>query len=339
MTDTVVAIESVRITRRHRKDLGDLRSLMASIREVGLLNPITLTRDARLVAGQRRIEAYKRLGEVTIPARYVDNLSDAVLALRAELDENTERKAMLPSELASLGAALAAIQSENGREAQRAAGRENGRGIASGADSGSYRQGETREIVGSALGMSGRTYDLLHAAHEAANSTEPEVAELGREALDEMDHTGSIWGPGKKLHRQLRARRDGTEVREEPAPAARTQVAAERLERMRELAGRGYTSTQIAEAVGVAADWVRQRARDHGITIHADQVLGNSRKRIDSARIIRETVSTLDNLMTGLGLVDFDDLDQTQIEDWVRSLTTSITALNRLKKQLKEKTQ
>ena len=58
----------------------------------------------KLVAGQRRLEAFKLLGHATIPARVVSNLGAAAL-LRAERDENTCRKALTMSELESLEAA------------------------------------------------------------------------------------------------------------------------------------------------------------------------------------------------------------------------------------------
>src|SRR5439155_23596949 len=55
-------IEQIQIGYRYRKDLGDLRTLANSIAEVGLLHPVVVTPEGRLIAGQRRLEACRLLG-------------------------------------------------------------------------------------------------------------------------------------------------------------------------------------------------------------------------------------------------------------------------------------
>ena len=47
-------VDQIQIGFRYRKDLGDLRSLADSIGEVGLLHPVVVTLEGRLIAGQRR---------------------------------------------------------------------------------------------------------------------------------------------------------------------------------------------------------------------------------------------------------------------------------------------
>lgn len=74
---------------RHRMlDPSAARSLMESIREVGLLNPIVVQRDGTLVAGLHRHAACEMLGWTEIPATVVD--LDVLRAELAELDENLE---------------------------------------------------------------------------------------------------------------------------------------------------------------------------------------------------------------------------------------------------------
>ena len=94
-----VRIDDIVIKQRIRQDLGDLNLLMESMRQFGLLNPIAITTNKELVAGHRRLEAGKRLGWVSIDTVVVETL-DEVERLRIEIDENVQRKALSPDELA-----------------------------------------------------------------------------------------------------------------------------------------------------------------------------------------------------------------------------------------------
>lgn len=72
-----------------RRPLRDLTELAASINDVGLLNPITVTPDYRLVAGYHRLEACRSLGWTDIPVNIIE-LSAEDLEI-AEIDENIVR--------------------------------------------------------------------------------------------------------------------------------------------------------------------------------------------------------------------------------------------------------
>src|SRR5205807_649917 len=74
---------------RDRRDPGDVAELADSIRELGLLQPITVTPDYRLVAGGRRLRAFKALRLPEIPA--VVRRLDEITAELAEIDENLVR--------------------------------------------------------------------------------------------------------------------------------------------------------------------------------------------------------------------------------------------------------
>lgn len=358
--DAFVTIESVQVVGRHRKDLGNLLTLAASIADVDLINPITLTRDGRLVAGQRRLEACRWLGWDTIPARFIDNLDDAAKLLRAERDENTERKEMLPSEKASLGAALEEIERASALERQRQAGREHGRGIAPSSQEGSYSaddlDSETKAVVGEALGMGRTAYYALASVHklmtdEAAPADERALAKQTMEALD----SGAGLQPTvNKMRGALRAKREAQEAKTAalaPAPPGpprdpdwipdgddRTVAANQRRrELVAVFAAKGYSSIQIGDRLGRTDEWARDTARAAGITIPADEAMGRgTRKKIDSNRIVRETVTALEGLELSLRLIRYDELDQAEIKNWADSLTTSIGVLRNLKKRLEK---
>lgn len=81
-------IDEVKIGER-RRPLGDLEALKRSIAEIGLQNPIVVTRAKHLVSGYHRLEACRALGWEEIPATVVD--LDDLRAELAEIDENLIR--------------------------------------------------------------------------------------------------------------------------------------------------------------------------------------------------------------------------------------------------------
>ncbi len=78
---------------RQRQDLAGVEELAASIRDIGLINPIVLTPDNVLVAGERRFRAHEHLGFTHILCQYTTELSATELEL-IELEENIKRKAL-----------------------------------------------------------------------------------------------------------------------------------------------------------------------------------------------------------------------------------------------------
>lgn len=117
------------------------------------------------------------------------------------------------------------------------------------------------------------------------------------------------------------------------SPAA----AARRRELIRDMAAKGYTSGQIAPHAGVTdAAGVRKIAREEQIEIPADKAVRGRTPRIDSNRVIRETVADLQILTEGIGLADFTALDPAKAGDWATSIAQSIRVLKKLHDQLKE---
>lgn len=145
----------------------------------------------------------------------------------------------------------------------------------------------------------------------------------------------------------LRARADGNLSRahlvrvlhapEQPdVPLRPEQLSVkQKTDRIAELAPTGMNAAHIAEQLGIGVDHTRRLAKAGGITIVADKVMGRTR-RIDSTKVLAETVAVLDGLQPGLRLIDFDDVDLTDVADWSASLADSLRALNRLAKKIKE---
>lgn len=99
----MIRIEDVVIKGRHRKDMGDIEDLANSIDTLGLLQPIGVTQDLRLVFGERRLKACREyLGWTMIPAHIIDVEG----ILYAENDENEKRKNFTVTERVAIADAL-----------------------------------------------------------------------------------------------------------------------------------------------------------------------------------------------------------------------------------------
>ncbi len=91
MTENSIAINQVTVSANRKRTLSHdvVAALAQSIAEIGLLQPIVVTQDGRLVSGLHRLEACRMLGWDTIPCRTVDY--DGLEAELAEIDENLMR--------------------------------------------------------------------------------------------------------------------------------------------------------------------------------------------------------------------------------------------------------
>lgn len=106
-------IPQIKIGERHRKDMGDLSGLATSIAEIGLLQPIGVTNDHRLVFGERRLRACRDiLGLAEIEVRVID-MPRIVIGEQAE---NEVRKDFTPSERVAIAQAISdEIEERRGR--------------------------------------------------------------------------------------------------------------------------------------------------------------------------------------------------------------------------------
>ena len=106
-----VDIETITIGSRFREDIGDLTELSASIKDKGVIQPITLDDANNLLAGYRRLEASRELSLKTIPCviRKVDGELDA---REIELLENACRKDFTWVERAKLEERIFSLKKE-----------------------------------------------------------------------------------------------------------------------------------------------------------------------------------------------------------------------------------
>jgi ParB-like nuclease domain len=162
-----ISISEIRIGARARKDMGDIASLAESIKELGLLQYIGVTKDFELIFGARRIEAFKLLGLENIPARVLD-ISSIILGEQAE---NEIRKDFTISERVAIGRKVEEKEGER-------RGRPSSESIV---DPGPQFGVKTRDLAGKQAGFgSGKSYAR---ASDAVDKGIPELVE----ALDRGD--------------------------------------------------------------------------------------------------------------------------------------------------------
>lgn len=201
MTDrTLVDIDAIKVEGRFRKELGDLSDLMKSIEEIGVLQPVVVTEDLRLVAGQRRLEACRRLGHEQVPVTVARHLGEARDLLAAERDENTCRKEMTASELYALGKALEEL------ERPRAAARQGNRTDlqTSGSREPDVATNPTARAVSAGLGTSSSTWKRLKHIGEKAEQGDPTAATT----LDAIDRGEETISGGYRKLRKSKARKE-----------------------------------------------------------------------------------------------------------------------------------
>ena len=162
-----VNINDIVVKDRYRKDKGDIEGLMKSIKEIGLLQPIGVTKDNILVFGERRLTACFALGWAEIDARVVD-LSSIV---EGEFAENELRKQFTPSERLSIAEA---VQREIGK-----------------------RQGERTDIVRLDSKRSERQLVANRPQVPPSTKTRDTVAQIaGFRNAKQMERTAKVVGDG-----------------------------------------------------------------------------------------------------------------------------------------------
>jgi len=91
-------IKKIKVKNRIRKDNGNIKILMQSLDENGLINPVVVNQKNELLSGYRRLLAAKKLGWNEIEVKVVET-TDELDKINIELEENIARKDFTPDEL------------------------------------------------------------------------------------------------------------------------------------------------------------------------------------------------------------------------------------------------
>lgn len=239
----LIDINKVTVGKRIRKDYGDIASLADDIQDRGLINPPVVTPDYELIAGERRLEAMKKLDYKKIEVR-VMSVEDQEHQLKIEISENEERKEFTYSEKMDYAKQLERIEAKKAKDRQTSKLKQHKNTVT---DQGPERKGETRDIVGKASGFgSGRTYARAKYIYENADEETIKEVDEGKKSI-------------RKAHDELRAKEKVKEVDKVEAPVKekpQTQVI-DRRERMNaEVEAMSEAETNLALSEAAAANIV-----------------------------------------------------------------------------------
>jgi ParB family chromosome partitioning protein len=218
-----VRCDAVHVGERHRKDLGEIEVLAASIATEGLLQPIGITEENVLVFGERRLRAFQDvLRRETIPARVVHVRSITA----GEYAENEIRKDFTASERVAIGKAL---EAELGDRQGKRTDMELPQNIAE------VEPGlETREIAAKKAGFGNRTtYEQAKRVVEqgvpelveAMDAGEVSISAASVIASEPSDRQGQVVQMPRELRRQVV--REIREAAKLPTPGEARRIARE----------------------------------------------------------------------------------------------------------------
>jgi ParB family chromosome partitioning protein len=210
------AVEAIRVGARARQDVGDITGLVDSIRQHGLLQPLTLSPDGILLCGARRLAALRHLGIKQVQVWIRAGLSTRLQRLFAEQDENTLHQPLRPTEAAALYREVKQLLAEDAarrQEATRYGANPAGSGAASGpvnlagpanrAFHGPANLAGPADVTARAqaarLVTGSNSYTTLERVDELRRiADDPHHSDVTREAariaLERMDRDGKVWG-------------------------------------------------------------------------------------------------------------------------------------------------
>lgn len=113
-----IKISDIKVKDRGRIEKGDIEALAESISAKGLIQPITVTENLKLLAGERRLLAHKHLGLTEIDA-IIRKSEGAVDDLEIELVENVMRKDMTWAEVCAMQKRIFEAMAKKGKWSQQ----------------------------------------------------------------------------------------------------------------------------------------------------------------------------------------------------------------------------
>jgi ParB family chromosome partitioning protein len=227
----LIDISKIKVTDRIRQDFSGIEELAQDIAENGLINPIVVTSDYQLIAGERRLRAHQHLGRQEVAVNVMD-VRDYAHHLQLEISENEHRRDFTFSERIAYGKKIEELERIKAKERMTTPDKEN---LPEG------EKGQVRDIVAEQAGFgSGRNYDKAKFIAEHATA----------EIIQELD-AGII-----STHKAFTQTKERMEVAEKAAAEAnaRAEAAEKEKENLRKQYKDSIPADQLEEAVNAAIE-------------------------------------------------------------------------------------
>lgn len=210
-----------------------------------------------------------------------------------------------------------------------------------------HEGGKTRNEISAAVGVSHAAVDEVRRALGKVTTTRatrkeapmadappppeeahPKAAEIERMLRDgatlrQIRETLHVGDPAIVEVRRAAGLRPSTKI-----TASNAKGKAERIDRIRAMATEGYSSRQIAAALGLGVNHTKGIAKEAQIVIAADRVVGGM-ARHSANRIVAHMVMEAETLTADTALIDYADLDQQRLGEWITTLKTARGHLDR----------
>ncbi len=176
-------------------------ALAESVRQCGILEPLTITRDDVILSGHRRLLAAAACDRITVPCIVVDG---DPLDLEWRLIESNRQRAKSREQIGREARELLRIERERAKERQAQAGPQRGKGkkrSASGNVTGSA-PGDARDRVGAALGVSGPTAERAAAVVDEIDRRKADGDQAGADQLRDTLNTQGV----APAHREVKGK-------------------------------------------------------------------------------------------------------------------------------------
>jgi hypothetical protein len=208
-------IASIKVTDRVRDTFGDLRELIDSMRDRGLINPVTIQADGTLIAGERRWRSARELGWTEIACHvWQDETAEEILAV--EIEENTCRAPLTLVEAERAWQKYRELLGTQERD-------ENGRFVAEPPDAPGASGGYARSTqAAQAVGYGRPTMERIEEIRETAeDESEPEeIREVAKEELAKL--STATRGAVPALERVRLAKKQATQAAMSPGQRLRS---------------------------------------------------------------------------------------------------------------------
>lgn len=227
----LIDISKIKVTDRIRQEFIGIEELAQDITENGLINPIVVTSDYQLIAGERRLRAHQHMGREKVEVNVME-VRDRAHHLQLEISENEHRRDFTFSERIAYGKKIEELERIKAKERMASPDKES---LPEG------HKGQVRDIVAEQAGFgSGRNYDKAKFVAEYAT---PEIIQ----SLD----AGFI-----STHKAFSQTKERMEAAEQAAVEAnaRAEAAEKEKESLRRQYKDSIPADQLEDAVNAAIE-------------------------------------------------------------------------------------